>query len=108
MRHATLWRQHLLVVRCGSASWRLSGCALCPCQSHLGVPIAGTIAGVCMPLACPSGLPYPLSAWVAQALLSTNPSSCALPPTCLLQTLLRNHGVVCISRTGSDTARLLD
>lgn len=61
-----------------------------------------------MPLACPSGLPYPLSAWVAQALLSTNPSSCALPPTCLLQTLLRNHGVVCISRTGSDTARLLD
>ncbi|KAI7842112.1 hypothetical protein COHA_004306 [Chlorella ohadii] len=26
----------------------------------------------------------------------------------LLETLLRNHGVVCISRTGSDTARLLD
>ena len=32
----------------------------------------------------------------------------AAPPAPLLQTLLSNHGVVCVSRNGSDVARLLD
>ena len=39
--------------------------------------------------------------------LSTTPLEVLCCP-CSVQTLLRNHGVVCISRTGSDTARLLD
>lgn len=88
MADPTLWRQDLLEVR---------GLLVRPAATTVELLCSMLLASLLAPSA------YRVCAERIAAI-----SDHALPCAELPQTLLRNHGVVCISRTGSDTARLLD